>query len=359
MHSLIFEHVCGGGMAGEPIPRHLAEQGGAMLRAAVEDFISAGHRVTTTRDVRMDFRMPGADVIRISADDPCAHMVTDAARRCDVAMIIAPECDRVLEGWCVRLGEAGVKTISCSPPAVRLCADKRACSEHLRRHGVPVPEQLIMNKYAGISSKIESEPSQAQDSALSGVVVKPNDGAGCADTFLVHDGGAASDVRNRGDVVVERFHRGTPVSASFLAHGDRLIELPAGRQTITNSAINRHMDRLTYAGGAIGLSSDLARRATALARRALQSIEGLRGFVGVDMVLGDSAPSAPGDPGSDGAGDVVVDINPRLTVSYIALCTLCETSLAAAMLDMDAPLAFDGRVVEFDYTGRVHGGVVT
>jgi predicted ATP-grasp superfamily ATP-dependent carboligase len=160
-------------------------------------------------------------------------------------------------------------------------------------------------------------------------------------------------VRNRGDVVVERFHRGTPVSASFLAHGDRLIELPAGRQTIATSAINRHMDRLTYAGGAIGLSSDLARRATALARRALQSIEGLRGFVGVDMVLGDSA------PGADGAGDVVVDINPRLTVSYIALCTLCETSLAAAMLDMDAPLAFDGRVVEFDYTGRVHGGVVT
>ena len=51
----------------------------------------------------------------------------------------------------------------------------------------------------------------------------------------------------------------------------------------------------------------------------ISSVAGLRGYVGVDLVLGDQ-------------GDWVIEINPRLTTSYIGLRTLTNDNLAVAML---------------------------
>jgi predicted ATP-grasp superfamily ATP-dependent carboligase len=79
--------------------------------------------------------------------------------------------------------------------------------------------------------------------------------------------------------------------------------------------------RFRYLGGELPLSPELAECARRLAARALDSIDGLRGYVGVDVVLGDTA-----------AGDVAIEVNPRLTTSYIGLRVLARTNLAAAML---------------------------
>ena len=49
----------------------------------------------------------------------------------------------------------------------------------------------------------------------------------------------------------------------------------------------------------------------------------LIGYVGVDLVLGVAG---------DGGDDAVIEINPRLTTSYLALRRLLRTNLAAAML---------------------------
>jgi predicted ATP-grasp superfamily ATP-dependent carboligase len=47
--------------------------------------------------------------------------------------------------------------------------------------------------------------------------------------------------------------------------------------------------------------------------------------VGVDLVLGDAA---------DGSRDFAIEINPRLTTSYVGLRALCETNLAEMMVKM-------------------------
>ena len=51
--------------------------------------------------------------------------------------------------------------------------------------------------------------------------------------------------------------------------------------------------------------------------------------------------------------DRVIEINPRLTVSYIGLRALCRTNLAAAIVDHEAPLRFVARPVGFDAIGRI------
>jgi predicted ATP-grasp superfamily ATP-dependent carboligase len=60
-----------------------------------------------------------------------------------------------------------------------------------------------------------------------------------------------------------------------------------------------------------------------LGDQAVRAILGLQGYVGVDLILG---------KGEDGALDQVIEINPRVTTSYVGLRALAKTNLAKAMM---------------------------
>jgi predicted ATP-grasp superfamily ATP-dependent carboligase len=60
-----------------------------------------------------------------------------------------------------------------------------------------------------------------------------------------------------------------------------------------------------------------------LAERAVECVEGLHGWFGVDLILGDA---------TDGNGDAAIEINPRLTTSYLGLRRLARFNLAEALL---------------------------
>jgi predicted ATP-grasp superfamily ATP-dependent carboligase len=68
----------------------------------------------------------------------------------------------------------------------------------------------------------------------------------------------------------------------------------------------------------------------------------------VDLVLGAA---------SDGSADYVIEINPRLTTSYVGLRAVTETNLAAAMLHVAAgdrvTVAWQDAQVEFTGNGDV------
>ena len=79
--------------------------------------------------------------------------------------------------------------------------------------------------------------------------------------------------------------------------------------------------RFHYCGGELPIPADLAERAVALGTRAVNCVPGLRGYVGVDMVLGENE-------------DWAIEINPRLTTSYIGLRALAWFNIAEAMLSV-------------------------
>ncbi len=106
--------------------------------------------------------------------------------------------------------------------------------------------------------------------------------------------------------------------------------------------------RVQYLGGRVPLSAPLQDRALRLARDALAWVIGQQGYVGVDLVLGSAA---------DGSADYAIEINPRLTTSYIGLRRLCRDNLAQAWLDVlrgeNVKLAWREGVAEFDGDGTV------
>jgi hypothetical protein len=92
----------------------------------------------------------------------------------------------------------------------------------------------------------------------------------------------------------------------------------------------------------------LATRATSLAADSLVALPPTNGFVGIDLVLGCEP---------DGSADYVIEVNPRLTTSYVGLRAVAKTNLAAGMLRVaegDAsPVEFTDRRLEFDVDGNV------
>jgi predicted ATP-grasp superfamily ATP-dependent carboligase len=90
--------------------------------------------------------------------------------------------------------------------------------------------------------------------------------------------------------------------------------------------------RFRYVGGEAPLDEARSQRAQALALAAIGCLPPAIGYVGVALVLGAA---------SDGSADVVIEVNPRLTTSYLGLRRLLSTNLAAAMLSVA-----DGSTVE-------------
>ena len=134
------------------------------------------------------------------------------------------------------------------------------------------------------------------------------------------------------------------MSVTLLCGNGGAIPLLAGRQDI------RITDRVGYHGGELPDRGDEGYRALMLAERVVAALPRPRGtgLLGIDMIV---------DRDAQRANDMVVEINPRVTTSYVALRRLAVGNLAQSMLDMAVGtiprLAFRSTSVEFSPDGQV------
>jgi predicted ATP-grasp superfamily ATP-dependent carboligase len=231
----------------------------------------------------------------------------ELARWADYTLVIAPEFDGLLETRCRWALEAGGRLLGPSPEAVGLAGDKLRLGRHLESRGIPTPRVLPSR---------EPWPRTAFPAVL-----KPRHGAGSRATFLL--GGPeelaawVSGDQGNDETLIQAFVPGIPASVALLIGPRQRIALLPAAQHLSGDA------RFRYLGGSIPLAPGLAVRAVRLAERAAAAVSGLQGYVGVDLVLGDTA---------DGSRDWVIELNPRLTTSYVGLRVMAQTNLAEAML---------------------------
>jgi predicted ATP-grasp superfamily ATP-dependent carboligase len=244
--------------------------------------------------------------------------------------LIAPEFDGHLHDTAQSAVNGGGKLISPGPEFIRIAAEKHQTCERLAAKGVNVPRGVLLEPD-------EPLPTQFPYPA----VLKPNNGAGSQDTYLVsgrYDAPPAYAWPRR----LEQFVPGLAASVSFLCGKDKRVPLAPCAQRLSDDG------RFRYLGGRLPLAAGLETRAVAIASRALDSMPAAHGYVGVDLVLGR-------DP--HGSEDAVIEINPRMTTSYVGLRAATDVNLAEAMLSLAAgderPITFQSRPLEFDCEGNV------
>lgn len=336
MRLFLYEWVTGGGLVGEegPLPESLLREGLAMAQAAAADAASIDDcRPVLLRDLRVPaLAAPGAEVIEVDSRAAHNERFDELAASADAVLLVAPETDGALLAAVRRAQDVGAKLISPGEGFVALATDKGATAERLADAGVSVPEAV----------RLEPDEPLPEDFAYP-AVIKPLDGAGSQDTHVVAhaaDGPPAYAWPRR----LERFVPGSPASVAVLGvAGDTPVALPPCRQRLSSDG------RLVYHGGALPLADGLAERATDLALRAIEAMPPLVGYAGVDLILGD-------DP--DGSADAVIEVNPRLTTSFVGLRRAVEGGLlgpmCAAARGERPSLRIDPRPLAFDADGAVY-----
>lgn len=338
----LYEFLTGGGLLAESFANETSEsllvEGRAMVVALAADFAKASSvkTVTCLRDRRLaPWNPPGCNTVDVAHGAEHDAALDCLAAECDWTVVIAPEIGGALAACCQRAAAVGGRLLGPDQSLIELASDKHRTAEFLARAGVSAPRGILHQ--AG-----EPWPRNFGYPA----VWKPLDGAGSQGIVYVPSADAPplapSSQRGR----LERFCPGVPASVAFLCGpGGKRLALPACRQLLSDDG------RFRYLGGELPLPPELALRAAAIAERAVVALPGAFGYLGADLVLGESA---------DGADDVVIEINPRVTTSYIGLRAAIEENLAEAMLRAAQGQASTStfrlrRAAQFDADGKIRG----
>lgn len=285
MRVLVFEYITGGGLAGLPIIASLAEEGDMMLRALLHDLDGiADIELMVLRDERLGALATSAMQCLVGDIDEFQQYWLEALQWADAVWPVAPENDGILAALSEQIVEHGCILLNSRPEAVRIAASKYATHQALKDHALPVVPTWRM----------EDEP--LCDSGR--WVVKPDDGAGCQGTRMRHS--VVYEQLSPGEIV-QPYIPGQAASLSLIVAGQSVCLLGCNNQQVV--LIN---DGFTLLGCIVnGLNGDRAAYQV-LAEQVAAAVPGLWGYVGIDFV---ETPEGP----------QILEINPRLTTSYVGL----------------------------------------
>jgi len=301
MKLFLYEHITSGALIDEPLPTSLAREGNDMLTAIVQDLIQlANIELILLRDIRLDPLENSATHQLYTIDNlACFHRrYLDAINHADMVLAIAPETDDVLHKIQQQILNSGTQLLASHTEATQISSDKYLCHQILTANGISSPTTVKA-----------SEWSLNKFSSATGFIIKPQDGAGCIDTFFMTDSSTLntwleSHSNDLNNAIVQPYIEGLTISLSLLAdHNDiRVLAINQQNMTLNN-------DKLVFLGSIVNgvTETDLSfSQATKIAQNIHRAITGLWGFVGIDLIIHQDEL-------------FVVDINPRLTTSYIGL----------------------------------------
>lgn len=244
-------------------------------------------------------------VLVVPCDRPFDQRFTDCINLADAVWLIAPETSGLLERLSRKVLRSKRILLGSRPTAVHLAASKMLTARALANAGIPVVDTYL-------ADEVFSATADAW-------VVKPDDGAGCVDTHIfssVRTARAWIDSRGVDGKVLQPFVPGRPCSISMLCGGGtaRVLSVNEHRVAVRNNQFHE-------LGCTVNSIDDDAGEFALLARKIANAIPGLWGYVGIDFIIGEGGP-------------VVLEVNPRLTLSYVGLQASIGCNPAALVLDL-------------------------
>lgn len=317
MKVLLFEWLTGGGLwldnTSPDSVGNMLHQGSAMVSAVGLDLAKFAEvellvdsrlnetRTTSPANANLGRLDRVANVQSIDSELALKSKLRSLASYADAILLIAPETDNCLAnaiGW---IGANQHKLISPSLDFVLATSNKNHLADRLTDHDFGnIPLGMRLDSFSKLAPPQQTE--------WLPIVVKPADGAGSEriefftsrqawQTWL-----AQLPVNQQSNFRVEQFIAGVPASiAAVCQPGAQPVFFPAMKQILHPQPVGE------YLRSEASLSSAQQLRVQQLAAWALTCLPEATGFVGFDIVL------------SDSSRDMLIEINPRITMSYSIL----------------------------------------
>ncbi len=222
-------------------------------------------------------------------------------RRVEAVWIIAPETDGVLECYSEKALQNDKILLGSRPEAIAVCASKLLTIERLQANGVPCVPGWPLAAFRG-----QVPPPW---------VIKPMDGVGCEGVFRVER--VPDDGK---DWLVQPYVTGEAMSLSAVFAQGEAVCISVNRQHVDVNASGGFRLR----GCQVNVMEPCGRWQR-LCDQVAAALPGLWGYVGIDVILTDRGP-------------LIVEVNPRLTLSYVGLRAALGGNLAAQIIDLASGL---------------------
>lgn len=307
MRILVFEYITGGGLVGQALPVSLAAEGGMMLQTLIAELKCLDDiRLCVPLDERRvrPLTLTEPEVVRVGPDCEIFALLRELMETVDLFWLIAPENDGILLNLAQLAIAAKVEVLLSNPATLKICADKFASYQALAKRAIPLVETRLLG--------------QGADGMDNNVVVKIADGVGCMDSFVTNAEQLATAVAGLSEprrYILQPYITGQAASLSCLfKHGQawlicynhQQIVLEQGRFSLQGCLVNVQTDKLNFYRNLI---NEIA-----------EAMPGLWGYIGIDII--ESAELGP----------LVLEINPRLTSSYVGIRQATGINVAEQVL---------------------------
>ncbi len=226
----------------------------------------------------------------------------------DAAWVIAPESNGELM-HCFSILKNKI-WIGSSYEAIKITSSKKLTKEILKQSLIKFPKTLKPHQ---IHFKSDN------------YIVKPDDGAGSSETFKLKNITNINDLKffykNPKNLIIEEWIEGNPMSISLICNSGSAEIISINQQIIRINSFGK----ILYSGIK---HLDLKKHAfiidffqNKIINNVLKFIPGLNGYVGIDFIL------------TKNQSIYVIEINPRLTCSYIGLSNFLKQNIALKILE--------------------------
>jgi predicted ATP-grasp superfamily ATP-dependent carboligase len=304
---LVFEYVTGGGFNKQELSDSLVREGSLMRDALLDNLIRLNQTRVNSLEVTvmLDWRlgnlagMTGVDFVTIRPEHDITEEFARLVKQCDLVWPIAPEFDGILQALCQTVELSGKLLLTSPATAVAIAGNKLKTYELLSRHHIAaVPTCMFENTHM---------PGEW--------MVKPIDGVGCEDSYvLTTQQDFERMAMRKGRYIIQPHLQGAKTSLSCLFKQGRgwlvcanlqRFELINQQYHLADIVVNHHPG--------LGLYQQLIDNIA-------QAVPELWGYVGIDLIANDKI--------------WVLEINPRLTTSFVGIHDALGINIAEAVLQL-------------------------
>ncbi len=330
----IFEFVSGGGFSRLKMPASLFSEGYGMLKCLIEDFYSLGFEIYTILDHRIAFlksSLKANCLSTVTGMDDYLTIFKEAVKACDSTFIIAPEFSNILYNLTKIVKTLKKTLLSIDLNGIEIGTSKLFNQDFFKKnllqtpttHLVPLKNNIWDTDF--IFKKF--------DDFKTPIVIKPEDGVGAESIFCfetkeqyeTHLPSLINSIDFTRKFILQNFIDGRDLSVSLiglLSRKDKSFNkvriMSVNAQNLNIKELNKNSE---YFGGHTP-AEDFAKISGKLTRLLEKcDFSNFNGYFGMDFIL-------------DDRGSIYfIELNPRLTTSYIGLRNVVDNNIAELILE--------------------------